>query len=1068
MTTFNMSEYVPKTRPTYYTSERVAAARRNVEEYEWAARKRDEAVEAAAEFLERGFDGLWRMVTGQAIPRSGYAGDGTQDDRWTPGEEPWTVTDGETVLPTNDFAAFRESGRDDRGWFDPGLADDSLLVNERSPERGEDWGVDDGFGWEDEAGDVADPGSTMTVVAQYNHYYVWYRVRDAVVALRDAYLYTGEQRYARAGTVLLDRIADAYPDLDISAHDGDKFWNSHGGTGDGKAVGSIWETNLVRAYVSAYDAFFPAMNGDDELVEFLSGKAEEYPGLPSKDSVSAIRKNVETRLVRRVLPGVRQAQIRGNLGMHHSALAMAAVVADDPEGYTGEALSFLFESGELRNAAGEPWTASETGFEEARAQEWRVTGCNLAAALVDRLDRDGYADEAAPNYNFIIQRQLLRVADILSVYADVVDADLPVDPDLYAHPKLRRATGAHFPLLTLDRYMPPIGDSGKAGEPDRGIDVETALRGFQRYGDPEFARAAYLLNGDSANGLHGDVFSTDAGSLPDRIADVVASGGRFNSESRMLPGYGFTVLRGGTSGAAGIGERGGGTGASERGGTGGTAGTNDDRRALWLYYGRNSFETGTSHAHQDSLNLSLYAHGLCLAPDLGYPEFTGNWPKGRFWTKNTVSHNTVVVDAERQRPQSVGVPRHFADADGLSLTDVEAPRVYPQTDVYRRTTAMVRIDESDAYVVDLFRVAGGEDHVYSFHGSEGDVATDGLDTTARDGTFAGVDVPRPADEEVTDYDRAVGSGFNYLTDVATDDDPSGAFEVEWDATDTWDVRDDDADVRLTLTMLGDYDEVTLADGEPPRNKAGNPESLRYLLCRNHGHDPDSAFTAVLEPHCGERRVRDVSAVPVTRRDDRGASGDGPPNGEGKDDALPEVRAVRVELDTDRVDYLAWASDPDATYEVGDAFAFSGFFARYSEVDGAPVAAQLCDGDELATADGATLVSRPSRHRFTGRLVGFTRDLSSSNELVVDLDEAVDPEAAVGDFLYVDVAGDANGVYPVESVERQGENRVAFDVGGATTVEGFVDPEDPDAGYEHVVETGARVRSPAFETWSPES
>jgi hypothetical protein len=107
-----------KTRASYYTPSRVAAARENVEHYEWAAALKEGAVETADTYLARGLDGLWGMVTGQAIPRSAMAGDGTQRERWkpVPGER-WTVTDGEVVLPTNDFGAYRDSGLDDRGFF---------------------------------------------------------------------------------------------------------------------------------------------------------------------------------------------------------------------------------------------------------------------------------------------------------------------------------------------------------------------------------------------------------------------------------------------------------------------------------------------------------------------------------------------------------------------------------------------------------------------------------------------------------------------------------------------------------------------------------------------------------------------------------------------------------------------------------------------------------------------------------------------------------------------------------------------------------------------------------------
>src|SRR5690606_40364101 len=93
-------------------------------------------------------------------------------------------------------------------------------------------------------------------------------------AFRDAYLYTGDLRYARAGLILLDRVADVYPEMDVSVYkEEDGFLNSHGGTGKGKIRGSIWEATAVPNYLSAYDAFFPVVE-ESGAVEFLREKAD--------------------------------------------------------------------------------------------------------------------------------------------------------------------------------------------------------------------------------------------------------------------------------------------------------------------------------------------------------------------------------------------------------------------------------------------------------------------------------------------------------------------------------------------------------------------------------------------------------------------------------------------------------------------------------------------------------------------------------------------------------------------------------------------------------------------------
>src|SRR5688500_3972143 len=59
-----------KTQSTYYTGERVANARRNVERYGWARQQRDAAVKAAAPFIAHSDETLWNVVPPQSVSRS--------------------------------------------------------------------------------------------------------------------------------------------------------------------------------------------------------------------------------------------------------------------------------------------------------------------------------------------------------------------------------------------------------------------------------------------------------------------------------------------------------------------------------------------------------------------------------------------------------------------------------------------------------------------------------------------------------------------------------------------------------------------------------------------------------------------------------------------------------------------------------------------------------------------------------------------------------------------------------------------------------------------------------------
>ena len=169
-----------KTRTTLYSQEKVAAARQNIQQLQWAKSMKDAAVSNADKYLAKGLDFLWNAVPGQMLPRSyavnqslGSPITGKEIDKYgnypyriDPLNDPWKIVDPSSgyKLPTNDFGSYYRSGLDEHGMFQPALADRSLLVNTLYPEKGPTWGVDDGYGWVDEQ------GKRYTFIAYYVHW----------------------------------------------------------------------------------------------------------------------------------------------------------------------------------------------------------------------------------------------------------------------------------------------------------------------------------------------------------------------------------------------------------------------------------------------------------------------------------------------------------------------------------------------------------------------------------------------------------------------------------------------------------------------------------------------------------------------------------------------------------------------------------------------------------------------------------------------------------------------------------------------------------------------------------
>ncbi|MDA0748889.1 MAG: heparinase II/III family protein, partial [bacterium] len=290
------------------------------------------------------------------------------------------------------------------------------------------------------------------------------------------------------------------------------------------------------------------------------------------------------------------------------------------------------------------------------------------------------------------------------------------------------------------------------------------------------------------------------------------------------------------------------------------SGRGKSQTAASVYYGRAT----TEHAHFDGLNLELFAHGKKLIPDMGYPEHAAEGDRPGVWTKNTLAHATVVVDARRQDTQAAGRLHHFVSADGFSLVEVDAPETYHSTSEYRRTVALIDIAPGVHYVLDLFRVSGGSQHDYSIHGFDAPFSAEGiaLSDPQTEGTLAGPDVPKGTiydDDGLTDplrkgrsYYTYRGGGYSYLYNVRRGK-PSGIWSANW--------KDEKSGVGLAATFLSS-DEAIVSHGDPPR-KPGNPKQLTYVLLRNAGNGITSQFASILEPYRGASQIQSVQQVERT-------------------------------------------------------------------------------------------------------------------------------------------------------------------------------------------------------------
>ncbi|MGI6544749.1 MAG: heparinase II/III domain-containing protein [Limnochordia bacterium] len=586
-------------------------------------------------------------------------------------------------------------------------------------------------------------------VGYYAHWLYYGHLKPAALALGQAYVITGDTKYARQAAALLDRIAEEYPDMMLP---------------NGRIVNSVWENEMIRYLATAYDYIYPGIEGDIVL-ESAVGK-----------SIAQIRQNIETNLLENAAQSIftTDGRIRGNYGMHQNALATLALVLDNQN--TDKYLNMVL------NATGLP--------------EWEYEG--IRNGLINMVFRDGAPLESSPYYNAFWMEQINDVARLL----------LSRGINLYEQePKLKSLIDYPLRIAMLDRFSPNIGDTG--GVKSSGIhgwSDYTYSTAYQQYGD-ELYRAGRSLSRQSDN----------------------------------MSAYGLAMLR---------------------------TGQGADAAGVALYYGR-----GSGHDHFGRLNIEFFAKGLRISPDVGYPDYADYADKKRWaYVSNTSSHNTVVVNAQRQTTRDTGKLELFNATPRVQYIDASGLNAYPDlVNEYRRSVVLIGVKENEAYAVDLFRVNGGTQHDYSLHGPDGTFTALGLELTSPQtmGTLAGDNVPFGylydwPHLEAPGYDQGYnvysGSGFSYFRNTqhgaSTD-----VWDADWTAAGTQNTH-----FRATF-VPEEGTHVYVADAEPPKNVVGNPPALKYVFARRtspNGAPLKSTFVTVLQPYTEQPFISQVERLSVSK------------------------------------------------------------------------------------------------------------------------------------------------------------------------------------------------------------
>ncbi|MBQ7119891.1 MAG: S-layer homology domain-containing protein [Oscillospiraceae bacterium] len=904
----------------------------------------------------------------------------------------------------------------------------------RDPETGEVlwtggsmWGVDDGWGYVP-GRKYADDGN-LEERHGYISFYVykfWMTIYGHVKNLSEAYVYTSDPKYGRAGIILLDRIADVWPHFD-SYYFKDLVLNTSGGHGAGAATGRINDHNLGRYFGYGADAFFPMIN-DPQVIKRLSDDAIKYGLDNPKTSSDLIWRNIADGILVANADMCMDGRINGNFGQAQSVAAIAAIALNE-QPKTDEIIEWLYKP-----------TRATSGNSP-------VPGGDIERKIINDVDRDGMGNEASPRYNTSWVGVLGLFADELCKY----EGDMEYNP--YANPKFAKMYDPQMNIMLTHSKHPNIGDAGDPASVTLNGSAAVWYNAFKKidneYYKKKIAQYIWYYTDGNLSQFGNNIMLKNPGGAEDELLKYIDKDASMGSI--MLTGYGFAALRDGKNYKS--------VSASS---------DNNNQRDFWMWFGN----TGASHAHNDALNMGIDAFGLDLAPDLGYPEDTSYTPNRLQWVNTALSHNLVVVDENGQAGSTHihGTPMHFDDGGKVKVMDADMHEVYKQTEQYRRTIVMIEANDDVSYGIDFFRVIGGKHHLFSFHSqAENAYPVEGIELTpdpvVQDengndivGSYAGADVPYGKDpwtQNTWSYETKYPRGYTWLKNVRRDNSPENQFTIEFDVQDYRKVLKDSSGIKLRLTQVNDFTptEVAIAGGYMTQKSETKmmPETWDYVLVERDGkgEELDSLFTTVYQPYRNTPYIESIDELDVSIKSGSENSGD-------------MARAVKVKHTAEnggKTDYVVYATNKNVVYTITDgefSFDFRGFVGVYTlNANGGIIYRYVNDGDIIGEETGKV-------SEYTGTVVDFQKENAFENYIDVEID-CTDLADLSEKYIYVNNDGVENGVYRIASATDEAEGLrdgcVRLDLETVTLIRGHIDEQDLDKGYEYNIKEGQTFRIP---------
>ncbi len=480
-------------KSVFYSDEVLSNIRKNCDAIEGCGKLKDKYVKDAEYWMNLSYDELWNLIFDPKLERSWMVQSGgtcpackdkviMYDWIIDAKNNPWKLKCpkcGE-MFPKNDFYAYYKSGLTKTGKFSYGMADQRLLYNAETGDKNDMFGVDPGYGYKQ--GDAV-----WRFIPTYLVYGQWIQlILGGIMALSRAYVHTQEGEYARRTLILLDRLADFWPEYDYNNQGWmyERFNLSVGYISYG--VNGAFE---ACALAMAYDSVAKELYNDPFITDYLKAKPSISQKENVKKDVEDIRKNIETRIIQDYLDH--------------------PVKLDSNYPYTERALA-------VGKAVLHWWEDKERVLEEVY-EIVRVT--TLYDGLTGESSPGGYATMGKHG-----------MASMLNLF-------LQADPDLIAKayekvPKIYDAYRFHIDIHCLDRYYPTLGDDSYFCRPrehypnSEGEENAVIWKLFELTGDFDLLKVLVRGNNKSSQHLFDKfTFLKDIPAIEDKVRQVIDNEG---------------------------------------------------------------------------------------------------------------------------------------------------------------------------------------------------------------------------------------------------------------------------------------------------------------------------------------------------------------------------------------------------------------------------------------------------------------------------------------------------------------------------------------------------------------